>query len=223
MAKTERQKLIEAVAVTAELLDTQLTDAAAKVMVDDLSVYPPNQVFAALQRCRREVKGRLTLSEIVSRLDDGRPGPEEAWALIPKGEGDSVMWSAEMRQAFGVAQPLLESGDEIGARMAFKEAYQAAVTQARTERRAPEWQLSQGYSHPGELYAQSKRKAAVLEAVERGRIGHDTAQALLPDYREPVTDAPRLSHDGEPTPASEAMEHIELMKQLYGPTKQEAS
>lgn len=210
-----KTELVKACAVTAELTGTEMTDAAAEVMVDDLAVYPPEQVFSALTRCRRELRGRLTLSEIIARLDDGRPGPEEAWAEIPKDEADSVVWTAEMRTAFGAAQPLLADGDEIAARMTFKEVYTAEITRARAERRPPRWELSQGYNHQGRHDAHAGRKLAITKAIERGRINEQTAVALLPDYHsDDPTDAPRLTHDGNATPASEALSHIEEMKRL---------
>ena len=89
-------KLIEAVAVALELTGTVLSEAAVRVMADDLSRYPEYQVLVALTRCRRECKGRMTISDVLSRLDDGRPGVEEAWAMAPKGESDTCVWTDEM-------------------------------------------------------------------------------------------------------------------------------
>ena len=77
-------ELAEALAVTAELTGTELSVAAAKVMATDLAAYPRQQVLGALARCRRELKTRLTMAAVIERLDDGRPGAEEAWAMIPK-------------------------------------------------------------------------------------------------------------------------------------------
>ena len=79
-------KLNEAIAVTAELTGTVLSKVAAQVMAEDLARYPEAQVMGALTRCRRELKGRLTIADVISRLDDGRPGVEEAWAMLPKDE-----------------------------------------------------------------------------------------------------------------------------------------
>ena len=115
-------KLTEALAVTAELTGTRLSEAAAEVMARDLERYPIEQVLGALTACRRELRGRLTIADVISRLDDGRPGVEEAWAMIPKSERDTCVWTEEMAAAFGIAAPLMES-DEVAARMAFKEAY----------------------------------------------------------------------------------------------------
>ena len=57
-------------------------------------------VLKALTRCRREVKGMLTIQDVVSRIDDGRLGVEEAWAMMPFSESQSVVWTEEMAQAF---------------------------------------------------------------------------------------------------------------------------
>ena len=79
-------ELLQALAVTAELTGTELSEPAARVMANDLAAYPVQQVLGALTRCRRELKGRLTVAAILERLDDGRPGPNEAWAMIPQDE-----------------------------------------------------------------------------------------------------------------------------------------
>ena len=81
----------------------------------------------------------LTVQDVVSRLDDGRPGAEEAWSMIPKNESESTVWTAEMSQAFGVCLGLLDSGDKVAARMSFKETYQRRVSQARENGKKVEW------------------------------------------------------------------------------------
>lgn len=172
-------KLVEALAVTAELTGTRLSDAAAEVMAADLARFPLPQVLEALTRCRRELKYRLTIAEVVSRLDDGRPGVEEAWAMIPKSEGDSVVWTAEMAAAFGIAVHLIGS-DDIAARMAFKEAYAKAISEARNVGTPVKWMLSLGQDASG-------REGALMLAVEKGRITADQAHRLVPElnYSEP--------------------------------------
>ena len=59
------------------------------------------------------------------QLLDGRPGVEESWALAlsSRDEADTVVWTKECAEAFASCQTVLLLGDEIGARMAFKEAY----------------------------------------------------------------------------------------------------
>src|SRR6185436_1156205 len=114
--------MLEAIAVTCELTSTSLSEAAIRVMVDTLSQYPEPQVLGALKKCCKELRGKLTLADILTRLDDGRPGVEEAWAMLSRVLGNeqaSLVWTEEMREAYGVVAPLAD--DPIAARMAFKE------------------------------------------------------------------------------------------------------
>jgi hypothetical protein len=96
---------------------------------------------------------------------DGRPGVEEAWAmsLSAKNERDTVIWTSECSQAWFVAKPVLDAGDEVGARLAFKEAYARLVAEARARKEPTDWQLSIGFD-------KEKRRSAINEAVEAGRI-----------------------------------------------------
>ena len=167
------EKLIQAVAVTAELCGRTFSPEAAAVFVDDLSRHPEAQVLGALQRCRKEVRGVLTVQDVISRLDDGRPGADEAWSLIPQDEAKSVVWTAEMAQAFGVVLPLLDTGDKVGARLAFREAYNRLVANARDAGEPVNWSPSLGHDA-------KSREAALIEAVDRGHISLGRAQMYAP-------------------------------------------
>lgn len=172
------EELLSAVAVTAELCGRTFSPAAAAVFVADLAQYPEQQVLSALRRCRREVKGILTVQDVVSRLDDGRPGAEEAWAAIPKDEAGSIVWSEEMAEAFGIAAPLLYDGDSVAARMAFKEAYLRLVSGARDRGIPVRWSPSLGHDAAG-------REAAMKDAVRLGRITLEHAEAVAPSLQAP--------------------------------------
>lgn len=166
-------KVLEAIAVTAELCGRVFSPPAAKMFAHDLSKYPEEQVLEALTRCRREVRGVLTVQDVVSRIDDGRPGPDEAWAMIPRDETQTIVWTDEMAQAWGIALPLLDVGDKVGARFAFREAYVKAVSFARNLARAPHWQVSYGTDPHGRLLA-------LLDAADRGRLTREQAHHLAP-------------------------------------------
>jgi hypothetical protein len=119
-------------------------------------------------------------ADIVAQIDglvadDGRPGAEEAWAMACRAsdENDTVVWSEEMAQAFAVCQPLLDMGDQIGARMTFKESYSRQVEDARRLRRPVSWTASLGHD-------QSKRNTALLEAETRGFLRSGEALRLAP-------------------------------------------
>jgi len=107
--------------------------------------------------------------------DDGRPGAEEAWAMCCNAadESETVVWSGEMSQAYALAMPLMQEGDNVGARMAFKEAYSRLVDSARRERKPVAWSVSLGHD-------QSKRHAVLLNAETRGLLPHGEALKLAP-------------------------------------------
>lgn len=167
-------KLYEAVAVTLELTGTALSEVAARIMAEDLARYPEQQVMSALTRCRRELKGRLTIADVISRLDDGRPGVEEAWAILPKDEHATVVWTAEMAKASAVTHDLLDRGDDVGARMAFKEAYTKLCQEARDRGEPVSWSASLGWDILG-------REGVLTAAVASGRLTKSQAQIYLPD------------------------------------------
>lgn len=172
------RELIQAIAVTAELCGRTFSPEAASVFVSDLAPYPEHQVLKALVRCRKEVRGVLTLQDVISRLDDGRPGAEEAWAMLPKSESESAVWSAEMSQAFGVASGLLDAGEVVAARMAFKETYTRMVAQARDAGEPVAWQVSLGHDPRG-------REPVLLAAVEAKRISLAAARSHCPTLPAP--------------------------------------
>jgi len=191
--------LIKAIAVTAELCGRVFSESAAAVFFGDVAAYTEKQVMGALVRCRREVRGVLTLQDVISRLDDGRPGVEEAWSMLPHDEAKSAVWTVEMSQAFGVAVRLIDEGDVVAARMAFKETYQRMVQQARDQGRAVSWSVTLGHDIRG-------REGALIEAVDKGRLTYEQAKEFIPELprksavpmidARPVIDALRLTGEG---------------------------
>lgn len=168
-------RLIEELIGSAEVTGSQITRSAAMMMIAELYHYPAAQVFGALARCRRELKPReFTLQAILTRLDDGRPGPEEAWASMPKSESESAVLTQEQLIAWGICVDLFYAGDKIAARMAFKEAYARLISEARVERRQPEFVISLGTEKSG-------RAAALAAGASAGRITAQQALARCPD------------------------------------------
>lgn len=163
----------KAIELMAEVYGRTLSPAAAVMMAQDLSDYDPNDVLVALHACRKDLGRFPTIADIVSRVEakDGRPGTEEAWAMIPKDETGSVVWTEEMSGAYGIARSLLTGGDEIGARMAFKEKYSALVKEARESRTAPRWSFSGGTDASG-------RSAMIQKALACGWLSSSVASAL---------------------------------------------
>jgi hypothetical protein len=167
------ERLIKELVVTAQLMGQELETDAARMFTEELSRFPESQVLEALARCRRELRSRLTLADVISRLDDGRPGPNEAWAMLPRSESQSVVWTEEMAAAMVSAQPLLAAGDSVAARMAFLEHYGRLVSDARRLHVPVRWMPSLGHDPNG-------RVAALREAIEKNRLSSTHAEKLLP-------------------------------------------
>ncbi|MDE2098924.1 MAG: hypothetical protein KGL39_16845 [Patescibacteria group bacterium] len=172
-------ELLQAVAVTAELCGRTFSEAAARMFMQDLSLYDEKAVIKALSKCRKEVKGLLTVADVVARLDDGRPGAEEAWAMMPFDERQSVVWTDEMSQAFGVCGPLLSAGDKVAARMAFKESYTRLVAESRDLGKRVNWTPSLGHAREG-------REPVLRDAVEKGRLSLEHAREIMPQLPAPA-------------------------------------
>lgn len=106
---------------------------------------------------------------------DGRPAADEAWATAIRSvdETDTVVWTNETAQAWMVARPVFDRGDEIGARMAFRQAYDRMVASARDRRIAVSWVVSEGFDA-------GKRALALTRAAELLQLPQAEAAALLP-------------------------------------------
>lgn len=178
-------RLALAIAATAEVLGQTITSDAAEMMADDLSGYPADVVAGALKACRRELTGKLTLAAILQRIQasDGRPGKDEAWsiALSAADESETVVMTAEILQAMTAAQPVLDLGDKVGARMAFLSAYERLVTAARAGAIPTTWSVSLGFDP-------KRRVTAIESAVRMQLITQQVGAQYLSDLRiAPIT------------------------------------
>lgn len=164
----EKDAVVKALTVVCETTQTVWTQASQDVVLLRLGAYSAAQVVAALDLCLNQVKFKLSYADIASRIDDGRPGAEEAWSLMPKDEKESGCVTREMSEAWGAAASLFSLGDKVGARMAFKEKYQLAVAANRAAGDPPKWSLSPGWDRAG-------REAAAQEGLKSGRLSEKQA------------------------------------------------
>lgn len=176
-----------------------------------LQRYPLADVRAAFDaHVADPVRGRFVpvpadlIAQMQNRAeDDGRPGAEEAWAtaLLADDEAQSLRWTSETAAAWGIARPVLRLGDEVGARMAFRETYERLIAEARIAGRPVKWeqsigqdleerQAAIGFERPEVLMLESNAPAANAE-------GRARARALLAQLRTRMTTAPdELGADG---------------------------
>lgn len=188
----DHDQIVELVYATVEVLGHEIRPGAAVVIAEDLGAYPPTEIRQALARCRAELHGRLTLAAILERLPSANAhlSPNEAWALALTSldEQETVVWTPEIAKAFGVARPVLEGGDKVGARMAFLAAYERELGVVKAERRLPEWQVSLGHDP-------QRRQLVLEEAVADGRLPAPKVAHLLPPPDTPPTEAAKRQRD----------------------------
>lgn len=146
-----------------------------------LKAYPLEAVKLAFQAHMADPqRGRFAPlpADVVAQIEgmveqDGRPGAEEAWALVLRGqdEAETIVWTGEMAQAWDVARIVMP--DEVGARMAFKEAYSRLIGEARRARMPASWSVSLGHDP-------QRRHAAIGAAVIAGRLPASEMPPALP-------------------------------------------
>ena len=205
LSSDDRAQLAGAICATAETLGQTISATAAELMAEDLAVFAPPDIRKALQSCRRELTGKLTLAAVLQRIQssDGRPGKDEAWAIAmtTNDEFETVVLTDEIQIALGAAKPILDAGDKVGARMAFISAYERLVAQAREDVKPVNWHVSVGFDA-------NRRIEAVTKAVQMQRIPQESGQKYLADMRVvPVTEDGRAlaglitGEVSRPTPA----------------------
>lgn len=200
------------IVATFELCNTEIDEDRLAVIEMALAEYPDGVIMMALKRCLQEVTGQMSVGQIISRIPkapDERPGPDEALAMIPRHESQSVVWTREMRDAFGLVRHMLEA-EPIAAGLAFKQHYKRLCDEAKMRNEPVDWEYSPGTYAAG-------RTTVLKEAIKKGRLtekqvrGLDPLALEAPGKRElPAHDSTRRSGPEEIKP------YIEMLKKKIG-------
>ena len=111
-------------------------------------------------------------SQARSHRQESRSVPRRQNRLV-NDERETGVLTDEMRIGWIACQPILDRGDEVGARLAFRESYARAVEKAQKIAVAPRWTPILGV-------IPTLRKTRLKKATEAGRIGMDAVRTLLP-------------------------------------------
>lgn len=191
MVETEKQQFANIVRATMLVCGGDAPEPdVLRIWWASLQAFDISTVSAAFSQYAQRGKFAPKPSDILEIIDrmnpDGRPGADEAWAMIPKDEYTSAVLTDEMASALAVAQPLLNDGDKIAARMAFKDAYSRIVDSNKLAGILPKWFPSLGMDEGG-------RASVIADAVRLGRLGVSHAIGLV----SPDSVAPMLEMAGE--------------------------
>jgi len=143
-----------------DLTISQVEDAIDTWSRDGSQKFPPTP-GDVLAIARNKAQGRA-------------PQADEAWAtaLRAADEGETIVWTDQISEAWTIARPILDAGDEVGARMAFRAAYTRLMDSARESgTRIRAW-VSLGHDP-------DRREPAVKQAVSAGLLTKGQAAKYL--------------------------------------------
>jgi hypothetical protein len=156
----------------------EVTEERLAIYARELCDLPQEQLRKGFGRATHELKFFPKIAEIrelaAGPSTDGRPGPEESWARMPKGdrmELDTVIWCEEEEIAYSAARPLLLEGDQIAARMCFLERYKRALMDSKGK--PVKWVVSPGTDA-------NDRLLRLAEGVRQSRISIPYATNFVP-------------------------------------------
>lgn len=169
----------------------------------ELGGFTPEEIKRGLEASRAKtfpptLPEFLTLCRPVATV---RPSADEAWALSLKAqdEAETVVWTQDMAEAWVICKPVMDSGDEVGARMAFKAAYDRICAQGRPVK----WIVSEGWDPERRLVAIEKArsiglaieyKPEQLQQIEQKRtLMPESVRKLIQELSKPVSDGPSLA------------------------------
>lgn len=224
-----------------QLLDALVMAAIAKgrspesVTIDTVRIWlrllpdvPISHVERAIEIWSRDAEQRHppTPADVLAlvRRQSGShwPAADEAWAIALRAsdEGATVVWFDELAEAWGVAKTVLDAGDEIGARMAFRESYKRLLAAAQAANRKPRAWVSLGHDL-------DRREPAITHAVQIGLLTQGQARRYLP--RDEISDegaaiAGLITGNvvAHPTRDSAFREHFEALRAAIKPRSAKA-
>ena len=184
MLPTDKPAFAALIAKTWRFYDKTPTAETAADWFDVLESFPLDAIAIAFKRHLTDPKagpylpkpGDIIRHLPISQTDDGHPGPDEAWGLLLRFMGDereTGVLTEEIRAGWQACQPILDLGDEVGARMCFLDVYRRRMLDARQRGNPAHWTVTLG-TDP------TLRMQRLNEAVAARRIDVDQARSLLP-------------------------------------------
>ena len=160
-------EIIKMLAATFAVIGQEASDIQIQTVASDLQTYSLPAIAEALTRCRKELRGKMALVDILQRITGEHPGNEEAWGIMHKAHNNetvSLCATQPMLTAYGACVGL----DDIAARMTFKEVYQREVSIARAQGELPHWFASYG-TDPTDRDRVQKEAASLNLLVNQSR------------------------------------------------------
>lgn len=153
---------IAMIVLTSEICGgSRWSDDVGLYIKDQIEHYGDTAVRYALKRCQLEVKGLLSLADIIARIPDGRPPVAVAYAQVSGSEADTFITTDEVLAAWGAAQRT--DGDKFAQKQAFDSAYREICAQNRINGIFPRQIVSIGQDR-------ARAEAVIRAAVKEGTL-----------------------------------------------------
>lgn len=176
MTNQDKQRFLQQINGAASVYRQQVDAVQLDIFWKILIEYSIDQVCLAFDQHIRVSKFFPTPAEIIANIPGSTHhyAADEAWAIVLKSfdESETVVMTSEMLTAKSEVQDVFDSGDTIGARMAFRAAYERIVRTAP----APRWEVSLGHDP-------HRRFDAVIKAVNAGLLPPRSEQKYLESVR----------------------------------------
>lgn len=218
MRESDKAKFLKMMQATLAVYDKTATTETVGLWWNLLGCYEFSDVELAFVQYLKSTEGRFSPkpASIISIIDamrpDGRPGVDEAWAMIPRDEYASAVMTEEMAEAYGIAKPLLDEGDQVAARMAFKDAYSRIVEKNKLAGIAPKWFPSLGIDS-------AMRETVITEAVRLGRIGVEHAAKSVLAIADRIQSQRLSIKDKAQVSNTKALENLAKIRQILSASR----
>ncbi len=178
MKPNEKRAFADLLAGLLDIYGRAVTPASARLWWAAFEKHSIEDVSAAFSRYTQDTEqGRYpptpaaVLGCLPSAPGKARLSADEAWSLCLSSfdESDTAIMNEAIDAGRAAALPIWESGDKVGARMAFRGAYERAVSGGQRVT----WRLSVGWDR-------EKREHAAERAVSSGWLTHDAVRDYLP-------------------------------------------
>lgn len=153
---------VKMIVLTSEICGgARWSDEVQLYIKDQIEHYGDTAVRHALKRCQLEVKGLLSLADIIARIPDGRPAVAVAHAQVSGSEADTFVTTDEALRAWGIASQT--DGDKFAQRQAFDAAYKEICAANRIAGIFPKQIVSIGQD-------KARAEAVIRAAVKDGLL-----------------------------------------------------
>lgn len=175
MNNNEKRQFLEAITGCAVIYRVELKNPQIAMYWEILKDYDLDQVLGAITRHMKSAKffpAPVELLEYIPAASANQHiGADEAWAIVIESfdEESTVVMTPQIAEARGIALPIFQSSDEVGARVAFRDAYNRIIKTSPS----PKWFVSEGFD-------KARKADAVANAIQLGRLtaGSDSKYRL---------------------------------------------